>query len=227
MNSSIGCVHHQRLEANSLLPRHLHRGGYAAIVLRGAYREAGDGGRRMARAGTVLVHEPFTAHSNLIGAKGVEVTNVPLTIWESLGLASGVIDDPERLIALGGDRVSSLEAMRASISPGPAESDLADRLAADLDAGMDGELKVWANNAGLSPRTVLRQFRRLYGVTPAHYRWRANSRRAWRELVTQPDVALAEVAARCGFSDQAHMARSVRQLTGMTPRAWRSRPMSV
>ena len=37
-------------------------------------------------------------------------------------------------------------------------------------------------------------------------------------------LPLAEVAARAGYADQAHLSRDCRALTGLTPRQWRDQP---
>ena len=42
-----------------------------------------------------------------------------------------------------------------------------------------------------------------------------------RQLLRTGDLALKEIAATCGFSDQAHMTRAFRQSYGVTPRRFR------
>jgi AraC-like DNA-binding protein len=41
------------------------------------------------------------------------------------------------------------------------------------------------------------------------------------QLLVSSNLALAQVADRCGFADQSHFTRDFRSLTGMTPRAYR------
>ncbi|MET3667922.1 helix-turn-helix domain-containing protein [Caulobacter sp. 1776] len=48
----------------------------------------------------------------------------------------------------------------------------------------------------------------------------ARARRAWA-LITGTMDTLASIAAETGFTDQAHMTRDVKALTGKAPGAWR------
>ncbi|MEM9009961.1 MAG: AraC family transcriptional regulator [Pseudomonadota bacterium] len=68
---------------------------------------------------------------------------------------------------------------------------------------------------------LARATKRLAGLSPARLL------RQWRieralSLITDTTLPLAEVAARAGFSDQAHMGRVIRQATGRTPGALRT-----
>jgi quercetin dioxygenase-like cupin family protein len=60
------------------LPRHRHRGSYAAIVLEGEYCEFGDTGRWQVEVGDIVAHTPFESHGNLIRKKGSVVINFPI-----------------------------------------------------------------------------------------------------------------------------------------------------
>jgi AraC family transcriptional regulator len=53
----------------------------------------------------------------------------------------------------------------------------------------------------------------------------ARERRLWRAraLLASSDVALAEVAQRCGFADQSHLTRLFRRRFGVTPGTYRAR----
>lgn len=216
----------QRLPAASTLPWHAHDEGYAAIVLSGAYVEAGDGGRVHAEAGRVLVHPPFSGHADWIEGRAVEIVNIPLPLLDALRLTSGVVANPEGLLGdlrRGGDPAALLQ---AAMQPAPAaEDDLADRLARAL-AGPDPlPLADWAECHGISARTLTRHFRQAFGIAPARHRWRARTLAAWREIMLG-GTSLAEIAASAGFADQAHMTRAVAALTGRSPGLWR-RSLSV
>jgi len=49
----------------------------------------------------------------------------------------------------------------------------------------------------------------------------SRTRQAWR-AIRATGMPLAAIAAECGFSDQAHMTRSVKTVSGRCPSAWRS-----
>lgn len=92
------------------------------------------------------------------------------------------------------------------------------RLTADLQA--DTRVDDLARECGLSKRHFLRAFKTSTGEPP--HRWLLARRvdRA-KELLAGSDLELSEIAALCGFSDQSHLSRMFRRLTGNTPGAWR------
>lgn len=77
-----------------------------------------------------------------------------------------------------------------------------------------------AKAAGTSVRGLERAFGRDYGLSPQQYLRRLRMQTACQLLVSS-NLALAQVAERCGFADQSHFTRDFRSLTGMTPRAYR------
>lgn len=69
----------------------------------------------------------------------------------------------------------------------------------------------------LSLRQVERQFNHWLGMTPKHYQRIVRIRYTIHYLKQHDNLSLAQVALDCGFSDQAHMTREFRSLTGKTP----------
>lgn len=74
--------------------------------------------------------------------------------------------------------------------------------------------------AGLDRWALARQFRLAFGTSPSSYRVQRQVARA-QGLIRQ-GLALAEVAAAAGFSDQSHLGRQFRRATGLTPAQWRA-----
>jgi AraC-like DNA-binding protein len=211
----------QKLVPQATLAWHDHALPYAALVLDGGYVEAGDGGRRRTAPGHVVVHSPFSAHGDVVGHQGATVINLPLSMADALALHSGVVADPDELLRRYADDPASLgAALRSSVTEVPGLDDLPDRLASALDGVGAVRLVEWADAHWVSPRTLTRQFTAAFGIAPAHYRWRARARRAWRSLLAT-ELPLAAIAHDCGFADQAHMSRSIGQLTGRPPFWWR------
>ncbi|MEU4775790.1 helix-turn-helix domain-containing protein, partial [Micromonospora sp. NPDC023644] len=71
--------------------------------------------------------------------------------------------------------------------------------------------------AGLDPRALHRWCRHLFGYGPKTL---ARILRMGRALaLARAGTPLAEVAARCGYADQAHLTRDVRDLAGVPPTA--------
>lgn len=208
------------------LPRHRHADGYAAVVLSGAYEEAGDAGRRRVSPGDVVVHRAFEAHLNRTAGAGAQVLNLPLPAGELP--AFGRADDLDGLVRLALRDPTEAAAMLAeALRPvTPAAPDWPDRLAAALAQGDATPLGAWADVFGFSPEHLSRGFGKVFGVSPQRYRLEARTRAALAALAGP--APLAEVAAAHGFADQAHMTRSIRAVTGRPPGAWkRSNPFKT
>ena len=86
-----------------------------------------------------------------------------------------------------------------------------------------GAVPVWAvaNHVGWSMRQLQQSFSAEYGVTPkqaarvARFEWSVR-------LARDPSRRLADIAATCGYADQAHLAREWRALAGLPPSRWRA-----
>ena len=202
------------------LDRHVHAAPYAALVLAGGFEEAGDNGRFAARSGNVIFHDRFEAHLDRFSAAGAVVVNLRLSRDCEAGIAS--VADPD-LVARVAEKSREAAAellLEMAVRWTPAPSDWPDELAARLGQYPCMKLSEWAGENGLAPWTVSRGFAQVFGISPEAYRARARARRAlqWIERTGMP---LAAIAAELGFSDQAHMSRGVRQVTGFGPRHWR------
>ncbi len=73
---------------------------------------------------------------------------------------------------------------------------------------------------GTTPATLERRMRRVLGLSPRQLIVRTRLEEAVHRIVST-DVPLGEVAAACGFFDQAAMNRQMRQLLGVTPGSMR------
>jgi AraC-like DNA-binding protein len=163
------------------------------------YEEAGDQVRFHFAPGDVVFHDPFEAHLDRFPATGAEVLNLRLPTRRGYALA---------------------ELLASAIPHTPPPTDWPDELAATLLRNPSLRLSAWAEKHGLAPWTVSRGFAQLFGVSPEAFRARVRARRALRSIEST-EQPLADVAANLGFSDQPHMTRSIRQLTGRAPTAWR------
>jgi len=76
---------------------------------------------------------------------------------------------------------------------------------------------------GLLPKTFVRRFRKQVGLSPKRF---ARVRRLQRVLESINDpgpIDWSDVAARHGYADQSHFIHDFRDLTGLTPAAYRPR----
>src|ERR1700761_9191929 len=87
-----------RLDPDSEIGRHRHAGGYATLVLSGAYEEAGDGGRFHVEAGDVLLHAPFSVHRDRIARSGTVLLDRALPFDGRSWLSRARSGDPDSVI---------------------------------------------------------------------------------------------------------------------------------
>lgn len=199
------------------MARHRHGHGYAAIVMSGGYLEAGDRGRFDARPGHVLLHGPWESHMDAVSSAGAKVMNLPLV--SQPGFAVGRLADVDAVVRIAHrDLVEAALTLAAELEPmSAALNDWPDQLAQALRADAGMSLGAWARRRGLAPETVSRGFRQAFGTSPKRYRAEQRALRA-AGILAGGGAPLAPLAVDMGFSDQAHMTRAVRALTGQTPR---------
>lgn len=77
-----------------------------------------------------------------------------------------------------------------------------------------------AEAVGLSESRFTALFKQTTGQTPSQWQL-ANRVDFAKELLTTSDLAIADIAAQLGFSDQAHLTRIFRKIARETPAAWR------
>lgn len=78
-----------------------------------------------------------------------------------------------------------------------------------------------AEAAGLSEGRFSHVFKQSTGETPHRWQMRLRVEAASVRMLAAPDLGLAEIAADCGFADQAHLGRLFRAHFGRTPADWR------
>lgn len=74
--------------------------------------------------------------------------------------------------------------------------------------------------SGFSHRHCIALFRHATGLTPNEWL----SLRRFNQvlaLATHPSATWSDIAATCGYADQAHLANSFKEVTGLTPGTWR------
>jgi AraC family transcriptional activator FtrA len=74
--------------------------------------------------------------------------------------------------------------------------------------------------SGLSARSFGRRFRKATGETPIHYLLNLRIREA-KALLQHSDLALADIAWRCGFNSPSRFSQSFRGATDLSPSAFR------
>ncbi len=77
-----------------------------------------------------------------------------------------------------------------------------------------------AGTANVSPRTLLRYFHSVFGVSPADYLQNIRLAKA-REWLTRSDLPIREIARRVGYPDHNYFSRLFRQKIGVAPGEFR------
>jgi AraC-like DNA-binding protein len=110
--------------------------------------------------------------------------------------------------------------------PTPARGGLAAwqkrRIDAHIAANLHGALKVsdLATLAKLSASYFSKAFAQSYGQGAREYIIQQRLERA-REMMLRSQEPLGQIAAACGFADQAHLSTRFRKAFAMSPHAWR------
>ena len=91
----------------------------------------------------------------------------------------------------------------------------------DTHVGENISLSDLAARSGCSVNYFLRLFKQSFGMPPHRYIIERRVERAKALLTLDRSHSIADVAAACGFSSQAHMQTLFKRLTGMTPGMFR------
>ena len=161
----------------------------------------------------------------VFGSRVIDDRSVADMLWRAHQAAEG--DDPDEaelamLVAL------RMLIMRHADSDGGAETDDRSQArrrfalyadAVDPDQGGNSDLRRLARLANVTRFQVIRDFKRVTGLTPGAYVRNRRVRLAGR-LIEQ-GAPIVEAALAAGFADQSHLSRSFRSTHGITPRMYR------
>jgi AraC-like DNA-binding protein len=211
----------QSLSAGQRFSRHRHPYAYAAVVLAGAYREAGSGGRFHVKSGEVIFHGAFEAHLNCVERAGAVILNIPMPARDADRVHFRVANVDAIAAMAENDSFAAAQELLDSLVelPTPA-GDWPDLLAADLRRNAVPSLADWSARHGLTAHSLSRGFRAAFGVTPKRFGLECKAHAALKRIAAV-GAALSTIAVDCGFSDQAHMSRAISQITGCPPSHWR------
>jgi AraC-like DNA-binding protein len=181
------------------------------------------------QSGIQLALTPLGARV-LLGLPAAELASIDVEAADVLGRLAGEVrervlaapDWPGRFAVLEEVLAGRLRAAQASGSPVPRPevSYAWDRLQRSRGAVSVADL---AAETGWSPRHLGEQFRAETGLSPKAGARVVRFDRARRRLLGRQAevgrVVLADLAAECGYYDQAHLARDFRDLAGCPPSA--------
>lgn len=237
-------------DAGSSIAPHAHAHPSLTIVLGGSYEEAVGGRRGIEAPGSALVCPAGLPHAQQFGTRGARkiiVTptgdlldyltgtttfrDAPVTRSTAIsGLAARIDSERHTNDAFSRGAIEGLiwqasaELGRGLAGATSSHSSIVRRARALIDA-MSGEPLSVADlcrHVGCHPATLTRAFRREHGCTPGAYQRDIRVGRA-ADIIRTTRLPIAEVAASCGFYDQAHLARSFRAVLGCSPSEYRQR----
>lgn len=223
-------------------PHHQHDQAYICVVLAGGFAEDVAGAAFERRAGQAVLHPPGTAHADRFDIDGALCLNLHIRGFDAPPDAFGM-DPVSRSLA----EALAAEIARSASVEGMADVLAADALAAELagrltgrsfnesvptwvgqviealgdDPDRDWSLAELARIAQRHPTQVARGFRQGAGLSIGAFRRRRRLTRLALDLSLGRD-ALAGLAARHGYADQAHMTREFRRFAGCAPGAFRA-----
>jgi AraC-like DNA-binding protein len=97
-----------------------------------------------------------------------------------------------------------------------------------IDAAQGGvAIETVAHRIGITRRHLERQFREYVGLRAKHVARITRVHSALNLLQQQPALSGAEIAATCGYSDQAHLIRECQELAGQTPQRLKTTESSL
>jgi len=163
-----------------------------------------------------IVHAPFESHINDVLTPEARVLNVRCDAAPTQADAFVVQAFDEVVRAACADPGALWSLLRPADRAKQPLRDWPDALAEALRRDPCTSISSWARTARLDRATVSRGFVAHYGVTAARFRAEVRAHQAVRKLTEMP-CRIVDIAADCGFADQAHLSRSVRALTGRTP----------
>jgi AraC family transcriptional regulator len=231
------------------LPTHTHEHAFFCLLLGGGYSER-FGRREVAYDPfTVAYHPSATSHADEIGRSGGHLFSVEVDDrWIERLSECGI--KPANFASVRGGDVLWLAARlhhefrrQDACSPLAIEGLVLELLAAVGRSGNESErpaprwmdrvvevlreefrenlsLDRLATEVGVDPIRLSKAFRRAHGRTIGEFVQELRVRAACTQLV-DPEVPLADVALACGFSDQSHLTRIFKRVTGTTPGAYR------
>lgn len=233
----------QHTESGTTLPRHHHSDGWFTFLLAGSYVERLASSQRSCSAGMVIWHPPGLVHENNFVSKGHNVNlvlgqkwmeNLPADValphndcsWQDglpyrlgLDLYRGLNQDaqvPAEIVFELLSLCASAPNTHGQIRWFPRVLDwMNDEYSCTLTLSQASEL------AGVHPVHVSRSFRCKLGCSFHEHLTLIRIRRA-TDLLKRAPYSITEIALACGFSDHAHLTRTFKRATGLTPTAYRN-----
>jgi len=233
--------------ANAALAMHQHESAYLSFLLSGSYVESCGARETTCSSGTVIWHPPKDAHADRFYTGGGHLLNLEISEAWLRNAAQELKPDPGTRAFCGGLPYSlGLCLYRELHAKTNSVEDLANELLSFFFTGpADRKPPAWfkqaldlaresynqplsvtliAREVGVHPVHLARSSRRFLGCTFGDHLANVRLRRAI-ELLLIPKNSITNVAHASGFADHAHLCRTFKKSTGLTPSAFRRRAL--
>lgn len=228
------------------VPRHEHELAYVTLMLGGDYMEGDRGHLSTLQPFNAVFNPAGIAHSTIIGPTGAAFFTVELQdqclrqlgvclpdhttvdrgtgpmLWPAIRLYFAFKTGTADPLVLEAHVFEMLGAITGYDAAGRNVPGWFGRVKERLHEGFRDGLRMrdLAAEAGVHPVHLARVFRKFEKRTPGEYQQSLQVRAAC-QLLRDRDWTLAGIAAECGFSDQSHLTRIFRRMTGTTPARFR------
>ena len=204
---------------------HRHPQAQHSLLLAGSYVEDSEAGRREVHCRTLSIKPAGFEHEDGFGRAGALILSVLHEAGDGgardYGLSCWPKSIPPQAMAVGEgfDHASiagpCVETKRSAPIPSSAQPWLTEARQRLLDQPQMA-VTTLARTLGKHPVHLARQFRTTFGEAPSEVRQHDRAARAI-DYVVRSSRTLADIAFDAGFSDQAHMTRVLKVMTGWTP----------
>jgi AraC family transcriptional regulator len=228
---------------------HTHDDAHFLLLLQGNYLSSASGMPEVCSKRALVLNPPGTTHRDCFrGLDGLFFTvSVPSPVWKraesrrplptsALKLPGSTLvraaclwrelrawDTASPLAVEGGFEElldAAAELVQGKVAEGPPWLERAREILAD-EWRRTPALAELAQQVDVHPVYLARAFRRRYGCSPGAYLRHCRMERAI-DLLDDHRLSVAEVAATCGFVDQAHFSHAFRRSHRVTPSQYRA-----
>lgn len=229
--------------SDATLARHEHQTAYVSFLLGGSYSEVSLDEERVCSPGTVIWHPRTETHADRFHSRGGHLVDLEIgTGWLSDAEQEFKLVSRAQLFRGGLPYLLGLRIYRQLNGDSREIEDAVTELLSFFFAGpLDRHRPAWFNRAlqicgeiheeqislaslalslGVHPVHIARSFRRFMGCTFGDHLAEIRIRRAC-ELLRNSKSSIADVAHASGFADHAHLCRTLKKSTGLTPSALR------
>ncbi len=231
------------------LPKHSHEEAYFCLVLGGSFTEVYGEHSRSCRPSALIFHPAGETHSDhfhttsrcfniQMNTRWLERAEQPSRIINTpadfcggqlVNLAARLYREFRQLDEFSGLAIEGLaleiiaEASRCSLKePGRTPPHWLEQVRDILREQLAERpsLVTLAESVDVHPVHLAREFRRFYRCTIGEYVRQSRIEFACHQISTS-DASLSDIALAAGFFDQSHFSRTFKQITGMSPAAYR------